>query len=75
MGIVFTDRRRGISRHDSQVTLKFLLQFVRLGLLFPQLLCSNHWPPLDSLFASKRLECIVEDPFSCVLDRLIEHIG
>lgn len=64
-----------MSRHDSQVTLEFLLQLIRLGLLFPQLLCSNHWSPLDSLLASKCLECIVEDPLSCVLNGLIKHIG
>jgi hypothetical protein len=75
VGIVFTERQTRVSLDDSKVTLEFLLQLVCLGLLFPQLLCSSHRSPLDSLLASKRFECIVENPFSRVLDRLIEHIG
>lgn len=59
----------------SKSLLQLLLQLVRLCFFFSQLLDPSRRPACDRFFTTKRLERIVKDPFSGVLDWFIENKG
>ena len=59
----------------SKSLLQLLLQLVRLRFFFSQLLNPSRWSTRDRFFTTKRLERIVKDPFSGVLDWFIENKG
>lgn len=57
----------------SKSLLQLLLQLVRLRFFFSQFLNPSRRSARDRFFTTKRLERIVKDPFSGVLDRFIKN--